>query len=83
MAAALLSILAAAIIVPKEGILPPPGTPKWVTYLSARAKTDLSHPNRRQTFLFLCAAGSWLAVIWLFGSSIARFVVSHGVVLRL
>lgn len=68
-------------IVPKEAILPPPGTPRWLTYVSAQYNTDLAEPTRRLKAIFCCALISYLGIFYLAGSSIADFVVRHGVIL--
>jgi len=68
-------------IVPKEPILPPRGTPRWSTYVSGAARTDLTSPTPSMKIVFLGAMIFYSVVIIWFGSSIAKFAVSHGVVL--
>ncbi len=76
-------LLLALAIVPKDFILPPRGTPKWLTYVSAAAKTDLANPSKRLMTIFLSSLAFYLAVIILAGLSIADFLVSKGIVLDL
>ena len=69
----------AIAVVPKEFMLPPVGTPRWLTYVSASAKLD---PWSSDTiFLWLGFLLIWLAVIWSGGPRIVDFLTSHGVVL--
>lgn len=70
-------------IVPKDFILPPPGTPRWITHVGATAKTDLGNPSRRLMTIFLFSLAFYLVVIILAARSIAGFVVSQGIVLDL
>jgi hypothetical protein len=76
-------LLVAAILVAKEAIPLPRGTPRWITYVSARVRTDFDHPTRRMKTISLCSLGVYLAIIWLAGPSIVRLVVSHGVILQM
>jgi hypothetical protein len=69
-------------IVPKEAILPPPGTPRWITRISAQFDIFIGTPKRRLMIIFYCALICYLAIIYVAGPSIAEFVVSHGVILR-
>jgi hypothetical protein len=71
----------ALAIVPKDFVLPPSGTPKWITHLGATFRHDLSHPSRRLVNIFLFSAALYLTAIILIGNSIASFVVSQGFVL--
>jgi hypothetical protein len=80
-AAFVFGLVAGIAVVPKEPILPPRGTPRWLTYVSGTARTDLANPGRSMKLLFLGAAVFYAAVIILFGRSIAQFAVSHGIVL--
>jgi hypothetical protein len=66
---------------PKDPALAPPGTARWRTrfYVS---KTELANPTPRLKAIFLCSLVFYLAVIYLAGPSIVRFVVSRGIVLR-
>jgi hypothetical protein len=68
-------------ILPKDPALAPPGTGRWLThfYLS---KTDLANPTPRLKAIFLCSLVFYLAVIYLAGPAIVRFVVSRGIVLQ-
>jgi hypothetical protein len=74
--------LAGVVIVPKDPVLPPPGTPRWITHVSGVAKTDLSNPTPRLKIIFLCSLALYLAIIWFAGPSIVRLLVSHGIVLH-
>jgi hypothetical protein len=78
----LLGFLVTLIIVPKEPILPPSGTPKWITFVSGRARTGFSNPTRQMKAIFVCSIASCLAVIYLLGPSIAGVLVSRGIVLH-
>jgi hypothetical protein len=69
-------------IVPKEFIPPAPGTPRWMTYVSASFKTDLARPDQRLKIVMACSAAVHLAVIIMAGPILARFLVSHGIVLH-
>jgi hypothetical protein len=75
--------LLAIAIVPKDFVLPPRGTPKWVTYVGAAFKHDLGNPSLRLWMIFLCSTAVYLAVVTLAGNSIARFIVSRGIILDL
>jgi hypothetical protein len=72
----------AIALVPKEAILPPPGTPRWITRISAQFDIFIGTPKRRLMIIFYCALICYLAIIYVAGPSIAEFVVSHGVILR-
>lgn len=74
--------LVAAIFVTKEAIHPPPGTARWVTYLSAALKTDFTHPTPRMRIISLFSLGVYIVVIWILGPSIVHLVVSHGLILQ-
>jgi hypothetical protein len=67
------------VIAPKEFMLPPAETPRWLTYVSASAKMDSWSANT--IILQLGFILIWLAVIWTGGPRIVDFVTSHGVVL--
>ena len=68
-------------ILPKDPALAPSGTARWLTYFYV-AKTDLANPTPRLKAIFLCSLVFYLAVIYLTGPSIVRFVVSRGIVLQ-
>ncbi len=72
----LLAIAAA----PKDFVLPPPGTPRWITYVSAQARTGLEEFS----WFYLAAAGVgagvWGGVAVTAGGAIARFALHHGLV---
>jgi hypothetical protein len=70
------------LVVPKDPILPPPGTPRWLTYLGGSAKTDLANPTPRLKTIGLCSIIFWAAVIYFAGHSIVDFVVSEGIILK-
>ena len=78
MMAFFIGLLATVIIVPKEAILPRPGTPQWLTYVSARTRTPLGNRTPRLTTIFACSLVVWLAVIVFGGRAIADFAVSEG-----
>ncbi|MGH6933245.1 MAG: hypothetical protein ACREEE_12525 [Dongiaceae bacterium] len=82
MAAFAIGFLLTIAIAPKDHILPPPKTPRWIAYVSARYRTDLADPSPRMKAIFLCSLGCYVAVILLAGRSIASFVVSLGIVLE-
>jgi hypothetical protein len=75
-------LLATLIFVPKDPILPPPGTPKWITFVGGSAKTDLANPTPRLKVIFLCSLAFYLSVIWFAGPAISSLAVSQGVVLH-
>jgi hypothetical protein len=62
----------------KEGIPPPPGAPRWLSYVSGRATNDLAHPTKQQKVVLCCAIVFWLAIFWLVGPALARFAAAHG-----
>jgi len=76
-----LGFFSGLVAVPKEPILPPRGTPRWLTYVSGSARTDLTNPTPPMKIVFLGAMAFYSIVIILFGSAIAKFAVAHGVVL--
>jgi hypothetical protein len=82
MIAFVVGFFATIAIVPKKVILPPPGTPRWITRISAQFDILIGTPKRRLMIVFYCALICYLAIIYLAGPSIAEFVVSHGVILR-
>jgi hypothetical protein len=71
------------LVVPKEFQLPPPGTPRWLTRVSARFKTDLEKPSIELTIIFLGSLACFTVLIWLGGRSIVEFFVANGFVLHL
>jgi hypothetical protein len=68
------------VILPKDPTLAPSGTARWLTHFYA-ARADLDNPTPRQKAVFLCSLVFCLAVIWLAGPMIVRFMVSRGIVL--
>ena len=54
-------------IVPKDPILPSLGTPRWLTYVSGSAHTDLENPTHRLKMIFLGSFVFYLAVIYFLG----------------
>jgi len=83
MIAFLIGFAMSVAIVPKEFITPAPGTPKWMTYVTASFRTDLARPDRRLKIVMTCAAAIYLALIVMAGPIFTRFLVSHGMVLHL
>ena len=73
--------LAAILIVPKDFILPRPGTARWLTYVSFAAKTDLARPTPRLIAIVIATALISLIAIYSLGPVIAAFAVSHGLIL--
>lgn len=76
------AIVLSLVIVPKDFLLPPPGTPRWITWISGRAKTDLARPSRSLKLIFFASIAFWTALIWLVGAAAVGFVNSHGIVLN-
>jgi hypothetical protein len=68
-------------ILPRDPALAPPGTARWLTHFYV-SKADLASPTPRLKAIFLCSLVFYLAVIYLAGPSIVRFVVSRGIVLQ-
>jgi hypothetical protein len=68
-------------ILPKDPALAPPGTARWLTHFYV-SKTDLANPTPRLKAILLSSTVFYLAVIYLAGPSIVRFVVSRGIVLQ-
>jgi len=77
----LIAFLALLIVVPKDHILPPANTPRWLSYISFSYKTDLENPNPELTRLLLTAAAAWCAIILLAGPLLVRWLVTRGVIL--
>jgi len=67
-------------IVPKEFVLPPANSPRWLTYVSGRAKID--PPSVETQTIMLISLFACFAMIWFAGSAIVDFAVSHGIVLN-
>jgi hypothetical protein len=76
-------LLATLTIVPKDPVLPAPTTPRWITFIGARARIDLANPTPRLKAIFLCSFAFYLAAICFVGPSLVRFIVAHGIVLHL
>ncbi len=70
------------LVVPKEFILPAPGTPRWITKISGSFKTGLEHPSKELYFIMLGSVAISAAFIWAAGSPIVDYIVTHGVVLH-
>jgi len=68
------------IIVPKDFIIPPPQTPRWITYVSASFKTGLEEFSLGYFISMLLALVVSIAAIVLFGNEIALFAIAHGIV---
>ena len=68
------------IAAPKDFVPPPPGTPRWITYISAQASTGLEEFS----WFYLAAAGVgagvWGGVALSAGGAIPRFALPHGLV---
>jgi hypothetical protein len=75
-------LLATIVVVPKDPLHPPSGTPKWIAFVGGSAKTDLANPTPRLKVIFLCSFAFCLSVIWFVGPAIAGLAVSQGVVLH-
>jgi hypothetical protein len=75
----IVGFFAAFAILPKDPSLAPPGTARWLAHFYV-AKDDLDNPAPRQKAIFLCSLLFYLAVIWLAGPVIVRFMVSRGIV---
>jgi len=71
------------LVAPKEFQLPPPGTPRWLTRVSARFKTDLEKPSIELTIIFLCSLACSTVLIWFGGPSIVELFMASGFVLHL
>lgn len=69
-------------VTPKQPVLPPPGTPRWLTYVSGAAKTDLGHPTRSMWAVFLAAVVIDAAFIFLAGPWISGLLVGWGFILH-
>jgi hypothetical protein len=77
----LIGVLIPIAIVPKQIVLPPDGTPRWLTLTSARFKTGYELFGRRGWLSFLSGFGLSLAAIIFTGQDVATLLVSHGVIL--
>jgi hypothetical protein len=78
---ALWTFLAGFVIVPKDPVLPPPGTPNWLLYVGGTATTDLARPSARLKAIFLFSFILWLGMIHFAGPSIVSSVVRQGIIL--
>ncbi len=79
---AFLAGFAAAVgIVPKKYIVPPPSTPRWLTYLPSFEAESAKEPTRNDYILLVVSVAFFLAVIILAGPSMAEFAVAHGIIL--
>jgi hypothetical protein len=67
------------IVVPKYFIIPPPKTPRWITYVSASYKTGLEQFSLRYFTIMLLALLVSVALMILFGKDFAQFAISHGI----
>jgi hypothetical protein len=74
-----LAIMLVLIIVPKDFIIPPPQTPRWITHVSASFKTGLEEFSLAYFAIVVSALVIWIFIIFLFGHVIAQFAASHGV----
>jgi hypothetical protein len=74
-----LAIMLVFIIVPKDFIIPPPQTPRWVTHVSASFKTGLEEFSFAYFAIMISALLISFAVIFLFGQRLAHFAAVHGV----
>jgi hypothetical protein len=77
------TFMATLVIVPKDFIVPPPATPRWITHVSARWRTDLSNPTPRLKVIFLCSLVFSLAAIYFIGPAVAGLLIARGVLLHL
>ena len=68
------------IAVPKDFVLPPPGTPRWISYVSAHARTGMEEFNWFYLAAVGMGAGVWGGVAVAAGDAIARFALRHGLV---
>jgi hypothetical protein len=71
---------AAFAILPKDPSLAPPGTARWLAHLYVAKDNFGDNSTPRQKAVFLCALLFYLAVIWLAGPILVRFMVSRGIV---
>jgi hypothetical protein len=77
-----LSLILSIAIVPKDILLPPQGTPRWLTYVSASAKTDLTRPSRPLKVIFAGSLFLTAIIIVLTGPAIVGFAVSRGLIVN-
>lgn len=82
MIAFVVGLVVTLFIVPKDYILPPPGTPRWMTYVGGTAKTDLAKPTPRLRMIFLGSLVFCLGVIYFAGPWLAKLMVARGIVLH-
>ncbi len=68
------------IVVPKDFLIPPPSTPRWVSRVSASFRTGLE--QFKLGYFAAMAAGFLMsiAICILFGADLVRFAIAHGVV---
>ncbi|HXL98301.1 MAG TPA: hypothetical protein VN932_00105 [Rhizomicrobium sp.] len=73
--------IGALLVVPKEPVIPPPSTPRWITYVGGRYKTGLDEATPRLTAIFWISAGIYLSLIRFLGPAVVGFLVHRGIVL--
>jgi hypothetical protein len=79
-------LIVSIIVVPKEGFELPTvthGESKWMTYLNWGADSDPLGMSRPMKRFFLLIGLVYAGFLYLFGSQLARFAVSHGLNLGL
>jgi hypothetical protein len=81
MDAFLVGLFVTLVVVPKKPLLPPPGTPRWITRVSGAAKIDLRNATPSMKVVPWVSIIFYLTFIFLFGRAIVVFAVSRGIVL--
>ena len=67
-------------VTPKEWVPPSPETPRWITYVGARYRTDLG--TARSMTIFVYSSAFWSILTYYGGQLIVNFIVSQGIVLK-
>jgi len=78
----MIAILLVVIVVPKDFIIPPPQTPRWITHVSASFRTGLEEFSLGYFAIMISALLASVAAIYLFGQEVAQFAAAHGIVTR-
>ncbi len=65
------------VIVPKDSIIPPPQTPRWITYVSVTFKTGLEEFSPRYFVTMVLAFAVSILANFLFGRDLAQVAAEY------
>ncbi len=74
-----LTVMLVVVVVPKDFIIPPPQTPRWVTHVSVHFKTGLEEFSLSYFAIMVSALVVSLAAISLFGRDLAQVAAVYGI----